>query len=76
MKIRLAYLVQAVFAVLVAVGLSFGASRAMASPQPVTIAGSCEDMGYDYYAPECAYSCPRQQGYCAAGGNCRCGNIP
>lgn len=76
MKLRLTFLAQAVFAILVAVGLSFGATRAFASAQPAAAAGVCEDLGYDYYASECAYSCPRRQGYCAAGGICRCGNIP
>ena len=74
MKLRLTYLIQAVFAVLVAVGLSFGASRAMASES--TAAGTCEALGYDYYDPSCAYSCPRNQGYCSYDGYCRCGNIP
>ena len=77
MKLRLAHLIQAVFAMLVVVGLSFGATRAFASEQPTAAAaGVCEDMGYDYYDATCANSCPRRQGYCAAGGFCRCGNIP
>ncbi|CAA9342274.1 MAG: hypothetical protein AVDCRST_MAG89-2674 [uncultured Gemmatimonadetes bacterium] len=76
MKLRLAHLIQAVFAMLVVVGLSFGATRAFASGQPAATAGSCEDLGYDYDDVTCAYNCPRQQGYCAAGGFCRCGNIP
>jgi hypothetical protein len=75
MKIRLTYLVQAVFAVLVAVGLSFGASRATATQTAASMA-SCPAEGYDYYYAPCAYSCPGGQGYCSYSGQCRCGHIP
>jgi hypothetical protein len=75
MRLRLAYLIQAVFAVLVAGALSFGASRAMAS-QPAMAAGYCPVEGYDYpYAP-CGYGCYRNIGYCSESGICRCGYIP
>jgi hypothetical protein len=74
MKLRLAYLAQAVFAVLVAVGLSFGASRAMAS-QPAAMV-SCPAIGEDYYYQPCAYRCPGGIGYCSYSGQCRCGHIP
>jgi len=73
MKLRLA--IQAVFAVLVAVGLSFGASRATAS-QPAAALTSCPAEGYDYYYYPCAYRCPGSQGYCSYSGQCRCGHIP
>ena len=76
MKLRLTYLVQAVFAVLVAVGLSFGASRAVASEQPAAALVSCPAEGYDYYYYPCAYRCPGGQGYCSYSGQCRCGYIP
>ena len=75
MRLRMAYLIQAVFAMLVAVGLSFGASRAMASEQAAVMA-SCPAEGYDYYYAPCANACPRRQGYCSYDGFCRCGNIP
>jgi hypothetical protein len=74
MKLRLTYLVQAVFAVLVAVGLSFGASRAMASEQTAMV--SCPAIGEDYYYSPCAYRCPGNVGYCSYNGICRCGHIP
>jgi len=74
MKIRMAYLIQAVFALLVAGALSFGASRAFASG--TTAVASCPDMGADYYTPECGYRCLGNVGYCAEGGYCRCGYIP
>ena len=74
MKLRLAHLIYAVFAMVVAVSLSFGANRAFASApaEPET----CLAMGYDYAAWECGYSCPGGIGYCSAGGFCRCGQIP
>jgi hypothetical protein len=75
MKFRLAYLIQAVFAVLVAGGLSFGASRAMASPQAAA-AGNCPKEGYDYEYYPCGERCPWGIGYCASNGYCACGFIP
>jgi len=74
MKLRLAYLIQAVFAMLVAVGLSFGASRAMAS-QPAAMK-TCPAMGYDYPYQPCGYGCYQNRGYCSESGICRCGYIP
>lgn len=74
MKHRMAYLIQAVFAVLVAAALSFGASRAMASEG--VAARTCPIKGYDYpYAP-CATGCPSGRGYCSANGYCQCGDLP
>jgi hypothetical protein len=75
MKLRMPYLIQAVFAMLVAVGLSFGASRAFAS-ESTAAAGNCEALGYDYYTPECGDRCLGRVGYCSEGGFCRCGYIP
>jgi hypothetical protein len=75
MKIRMAYLIQAVFALVVAGALSFGASHAMASEQ-AAVKGFCPAEGYDYpYAP-CGYGCYRNIGYCSESGVCRCGQIP
>lgn len=75
MKFRLAYLIQAMFAVLVVAGLSFGASRAMAS-QPAAVAGNCPAEGYDYDYYPCGQGCYRNIGYCSWNGYCRCGFIP
>lgn len=75
MKLRLAYLIQAVFAVLIAAGLSFGASRAVAS-QPAAAVGSCPAEGYDYPYYPCGQGCYRNIGYCSADGYCRCGQVP
>ena len=75
MKLRLTYLIQAVFAMIVAVSLSFGANRAFASA-PVAAVGTCTAMGYDYHTPECGSGCYRNIGYCSEGGFCRCGQIP
>lgn len=75
MKLRFAYLFQATFAVLVAVALSFGASRAFASEQ-MAPARTCPIMGGDYYTPECGWGCPGEIGYCSEAGYCRCGYIP
>lgn len=74
MKLRVAYLMQAVFAVLVAVGMSFGASRAMASNEAV--ARTCPVRGVDYPYAACGYGCPGNRGYCGEDGICRCGYIP
>lgn len=74
MKVRMAYLIQAVFAVLVAVGLSFGASRALASGEAA--ASSCPAKGYEYPYSHCAIGCPGGRGYCDANGRCQCGDIP
>lgn len=60
----------------VAGSLGFGSTQALAGPQQQARVQTCPDSGYDYYYAPCAYGCPRQQGYCAAGGICRCGNIP
>jgi hypothetical protein len=76
MKLRLTYLIQAVFAVLVAVGLSFGASRAMATQPAAAAVGTCPAMGYDYPYQPCGYGCYRNIGYCSESGICRCGQIP
>jgi hypothetical protein len=75
MKLRLTHLIQAVFAMVVVVSLSFGANAAFASA-PAAAAVSCPDMGGDYYTPECGYRCLGGVGYCAEGGFCRCGYIP
>lgn len=75
MKLRLTYLAQAVLGVLVAVGLSFGATRAMASG-PAAAMVSCPAIGEDYYYQPCAYRCPGGIGYCSYSGQCRCGHIP
>ena len=74
MKLRMAYLIQAVFAVLVAVGLSFGASRAMASNEAA--ASTCPVRGVDYPYSPCASGCPGGRGYCGEDGICQCGSIP
>jgi hypothetical protein len=74
MRVRLAYLIQAVFAVLVAVGLSFGASRAMASTSGPPV--YCEARGYDYIDSYCGSHCVNNIGYCGEDGFCRCGQIP
>ncbi len=75
MKLRLAHLIQAVFAMIVAVSLSFGVDRAFASA-PAAAGGYCPAEGYDYpYAP-CGYGCYRNIGYCSESGVCRCGQIP
>jgi len=55
--------------------LGFGATQALAgSQQPV--AKACPVQDYDYYYASCGFGCPGGQGYCAAGGICRCGPIP
>ncbi|HEX8673728.1 MAG TPA: hypothetical protein VF710_17665 [Longimicrobium sp.] len=74
MRLRLAYLIQAVFAVLVAGALSFGASRAMASSEVAL--KTCPAKGYDYPYSPCATGCPTGRGYCSAGGICQCGDLP
>ncbi len=74
MKLRLAYLIQAVLAVLVAGGLSFGASRALASPQAAM--ATCPAEGYDYPYGPCGYGCYKNIGYCSESGICRCGQVP
>lgn len=74
MKTRMAYLIQAVFAMFFAVALSFGASQAFASGE--TAAKTCPAMGYDYSDWDCGVGCPRGIGYCSEAGICRCGQIP
>ncbi len=74
MKLRMAYLMQAVFAVMVAVGLSFGASRVLASDGAAL--RTCPATGYDYAYSPCAIGCPGGRGYCDARGYCQCGDIP
>ncbi|WP_420127699.1 hypothetical protein [Longimicrobium sp.] len=62
---------------MVAGSLGFGATQALATPsQASTAAATCPSKGYDYYYASCAYACPGRQGYCSAGGICRCGLIP
>lgn len=74
MKIRMAHLIQAVFALVVAGALSFGASHAFASEEAVP--GTCPATGVAYeYAP-CGKGCPFFRGHCDATGTCRCGEIP
>lgn len=74
MKIRTAYLIQAVLAMIVAGALSFGASRAFASEKAVLL--TCPATGAAYeYAP-CGKGCPFSRGHCDATGTCRCGEIP
>ena len=71
------YLRRGLLGLTLAGSLGFGATQALATPAPYApIAEACPDEGYDYYYAPCAYACPRRQGYCAAGGICRCGNIP
>ena len=72
MNVRLAHLIQAVFAMVVAVSLSFGASRAFASA-PAAAVGFCPQTGEDYPYPPCDYMCGWNQGYCSASGICYCG---
>ena len=74
MKFRIGYLIQAVFAMVVAGALSFGAGHAFASEEVAL--RTCPALGYEYaYAP-CATGCPSGRGYCDADGNCQCGDIP
>ena len=74
MKIRLAYLVHAVYALVVAGSLSFGASRAFASEEVAL--RTCPAKGYEYAYASCGIGCPNGRGYCDANGTCRCGDIP
>jgi hypothetical protein len=74
MKIRMAYLIQAVFALVVAGALSFGASHAFASEEAAL--RTCPATGYDYPYSPCATGCAVRRGYCDANGNCQCGDIP
>jgi hypothetical protein len=74
MKIRMAYLVQAVFALIVAGALSFGASHAFANEGAALL--TCPATGSPYeYAP-CGKGCPFFRGHCDETGTCRCGEIP
>ncbi|HEY0017375.1 MAG TPA: hypothetical protein VGC13_13780 [Longimicrobium sp.] len=71
------YLRRGLLGLVFAGSLGFGATQALATPgQPAAAMAACPDMGYDYYYASCANACPRRQGYCAAGGICRCGQIP
>ena len=74
MKIRLAHLIQAVFAMIVAVSLSFGAKQAFASEEAAL--RTCPAMGYEYPYSPCAIGCPSGRGYCDSNGNCQCGDLP
>jgi hypothetical protein len=78
MKGSMTYLRRGLLGLAFAGSLGFGATQALATPAlgAPAAAGVCPDEGYDYYYYPCAYSCYRQQGYCAAGGVCRCGYIP
>jgi hypothetical protein len=69
------YLRRGLLALACAGALGFGATQALASPEPPTRALYCPDRGFDYYYASCAASCPNNQGYCAAGGVCRCGQL-
>lgn len=70
MRLRLA-LVQALFAVLVAGGLSFGATRVIASDS--VEARSCPALGYAYPYSPCDVGCaPYARGYCSEEGRCIC----
>ena len=74
MKTRMAYLIQAVFAMFFAAALSFGASQAFASGE--TAVKSCPATGYDYAYGPCGQGCTNGVGYCSEAGICRCGQIP
>lgn len=74
MKIRVAHLIQAVFGILVAGALSFGASRAVASEGGPPV--YCPALGYDYIDSYCGSHCRDNIGYCGEDGFCRCGQIP
>jgi len=73
MKIRMAYLVQAVVALLVAGALSFGASHAFASEEAAVFTCPATGVAYEY-AP-CGKGCPFFRGHCDATGTCQCGEI-
>ncbi len=55
--------------------LGFGATQALAVSSE-TAMRTCPVEDYDYYYAPCASGCPGGAGYCAAGGRCRCGQIP
>lgn len=74
MKLRMAYLIQAVFALVIAVSLSFGAKQVLASEGAAL--ASCPAKGYDYPYSPCATGCPGGRGYCDSNGNCQCGDLP
>jgi hypothetical protein len=74
MKLRMAVLIQAVFAMVVAVSLSFGAKQVFASEGAAM--ASCPAKGYDYPYSPCASGCAVRRGYCDANGNCQCGDLP
>ncbi len=76
MSCSLTWLRRGLLGLVCAGSLGFGATQAIAGPQQETRVGTCPDWGYDYYYAPCAYGCPGRQGYCAAGGICRCGYIP
>jgi hypothetical protein len=62
---------------MVAGSLGFGATQALATPsQGPAAAATCPNKPYDYPYASCAWGCPGGQGYCGAGGICRCGLIP
>ena len=74
MKLRMAYLMQALFALVIAVSLSFGAKQVFASEGAAL--ATCPAKGFDYYYAPCANSCAIKRGYCDADGNCQCGSLP
>ena len=74
MKLRMKYLMQAVFALVIAVSLSFGAKQVFASEGAVL--RTCPATGEDYPHSPCATGCPGGRGYCSAYGYCQCGDLP
>ena len=72
----LLHLRNALLGLAVAGALGFGATQATAAPGQADALRSCPSKPYDYPYASCGIGCPGGQGYCAAGGICRCGLIP
>jgi hypothetical protein len=75
MDITLRHLRRGLLGIAFVGSLGFGATQALASPDPSRIR-YCTDLGTDYYTSYCAYGCPGNRGYCQMGGRCVCGEMP